>query len=63
MGYTIDPIIDFLFLLATPQGGQRSGTAIQVVVGAGSRDCWTRYNILQQLLIFILLIVHENMNL
>lgn len=27
MGYTIDAIIDFPFLHACPQGGQRSGSA------------------------------------
>lgn len=55
MRYTTDPIIDFLFLHDTPQGGQRSGSAILVVMGAGSRDCDTRYNVLQQSLTLILM--------
>lgn len=64
MAYTIDPIIDFLFLFDTPQGGQRSGSAIQVVMGAGSKDCVdVQIQVLQQLLLFILHIVYGNINL
>lgn len=44
IGYTIDPIIDFLLLLAIPQGGQRSGSDTQMMMRAGSRDCDTGYS-------------------
>lgn len=44
IGYTIDPIIDFLLLLAIPQGGQRSGSDTQMMMRDGSRDCDTGYS-------------------
>lgn len=39
MGCTTGPIMDGLISLASHQGGQRSGSATQVVMGAGNNDC------------------------
>lgn len=53
MGCTTDPIKDFLISLASHQGGQRSGSATQVVTGAENNDHVSAQTPAQQPLPFI----------
>lgn len=61
MGCTTDPIMDFLISLASHQGGQRSGSATQVVMGAESNDGVSAQTPAQQLLLFTREIPHGEM--